>query len=355
VLRSPSRWHESPERTVSGTRYPPFIHDPFKTEGLSPLRDVESRGSVLEALCTVVALDVTATTQLDQTEVSKIVSLSLLKVSVSNVWNMAVSDHLMLVNPGQNFIHEKGKLVEVSDDCSAYLVQRCQRQRDALLLASAVAENLYSAAAESASSDFIDYLKQELDRIKAITTKTETQLRQTEKVLTVRIDQRFRDLQITLAKTQLEESRKAIKQADTVARLTILAFIFIPISAVCGFFGMNIIEVAGDGGFSFWIFGTTLGTVLAMTLLLAFVDSIYAIWNYYASRIDKKMFVFSFMQRQKYGKVLPAYSGQFLTFKVPYVFRWITFKVKSMIASGQGLRIAQAERTKREIDRHGHV
>jgi hypothetical protein len=355
VLRSPSRWHESPEGTASGTRYPPFSHDPLKTEGLSPLKGVESRGSVLDALCTVVDLDAAATTQLNQTEISTIVSLSLLKVSVSNVFNMAVSDHLMLADSGQRFLYEKRQLVAVSDGCSAYLVHRCQCQRDALLLASAVAEKLYSAAAESASSEFIDYLKQELDCIKAITTKTEIQLRQTEKVLTARIDQTFRDLQITLAKTQLEESRKAIKQADTVARLTILAFIFIPISAVCGFFGMNIIEVAGDGGFSFWIFGTTLGTVLAMTLLLAFADSIYAIWNYYASRIDKKMYVFSLIKRHKYGKALPQYPVQFLIFKVPYVFRWITFKVKSMIASGQGLRIAQAERTKREIDRHGHV
>ena len=39
---------------------------------------------------------------------------------------------------------------------------------------------------------------------------------------------------------QIEESRKAIQQAETVRRLTILAFIFIPLSTVCGFFGMNI-------------------------------------------------------------------------------------------------------------------
>ena len=326
MLRSPSRWHESPEGTASGTRYPPFSHDPLKTEGLSPLEGGEDSGSVLDALCVVVDLDATATTQLSQTEVSTIVSLSLLKVSVSNVCNMAVSDHVMLFESGKRFLYEKRKyfheLVEISDGCSAYLVHRCQRQRDALLLASAVTEKLYLAAAGSASSTFIDYVKQELDRIKAITTKTETQLQRTEKVLTGRIDQSFRDLQITLAKTQLEESRKAIKQADTVARLTILAFVFIPISAVCGFFGMNITEVAADGGFSFWVFGTTMGTVLAMTLLLAFADSIYSLWNYYASNIDQKVFSFFdfrryIYRRYIYGKFVPVYPYELLTFKIP--------------------------------------
>ena len=151
MLRSPSRWHESPEGTASCTRYPPFSHDPLRTEELSPLKGVESRGSVLNALCTVVDLDATATTQLSQTEVSTIVSLSLLKVSVSNLCNMAVSDHLMLVDSGRFFLYEKRQLVEVRDGCSAYLVHRCQCQRDALLLASAVAEKLYFAAAGSAS------------------------------------------------------------------------------------------------------------------------------------------------------------------------------------------------------------
>ena len=206
-------------------------------------------------------------------------------------------------------------------------------------------------------------MTQELGCIKAITTKTETQLQRTERVLTGRIDQSFRDLQITLAKTQLEESRKAIKQADTVARLTMLTFVFIPISAVCGFFGMNIIEVADDGGFSFWVFGTTVGTVLAMTLLLAFADSIYAIWNYYAQKIDRKMFVFSFMNRHRHGKFVPVHTRKFLfvyphellTFKIPYVFRWISLKVKSMIVSGQRTRIANAEITKRKFDQRGHV
>ena len=351
MLRTPSRWHKSKlyddKGTAVKTRDPPFSHDPFKTEVLTPLKDMQSRGSVLEALCTIVGLDAMTTTRLNQREVSTIVSLSLLKVSVSNVWNMAVSDHSMLLDPGRRFLYDfpKDELVEVSDGCSAYLVRRCQRQRDALLLASAFAEKLYLAITGSASPAFNDYVKKELSRVKAITTKTECQLQQTEKVLTERIDQNFRDLQITLAKTQLEESRKAIKQADTVARLTILAFVFIPISAVCGFFGMNIIEVAADGGFSFWIFGTTMGTVLAMTLLLAFADSIYAMWNYYATKIDDNI-------RHHTNIGYPQY---FLTYKIPYVFRWISLKVKSKIASGQEFRFRAAERTKRKIDRREHV
>ena len=58
------------------------------------------------------------------------------------------------------------------------------------------------------------------------------------------IDIRLRNaevsLQTLLANTQLEESRKAIQQGETVKRLTILAFIYVPVSCVSSVFGMNV-------------------------------------------------------------------------------------------------------------------
>ncbi|KAL8774201.1 MAG: hypothetical protein Q9194_004096 [Teloschistes cf. exilis] len=53
-------------------------------------------------------------------------------------------------------------------------------------------------------------------------------------------------LQIDLAMTQVEESRKAMQETEVVKRLTALAFIFIPVSTVCSAFGMNVQELSGD-------------------------------------------------------------------------------------------------------------
>ncbi|KPI45042.1 uncharacterized protein AB675_2583 [Cyphellophora attinorum] len=80
-------------------------------------------------------------------------------------------------------------------------------------------------------------------------------------------------LQLKLTRTQIEESRKAIKQASTVTRLTILAFIYIPTSCVCGFFGMNVVGVP-DGFFDITTFAVTIVVVLATTLCLAFANRI---------------------------------------------------------------------------------
>jgi hypothetical protein len=111
-------------------------------------------------------------------------------------------------------------------------------------------------------------------------------------------DEKFRTLQIELTTTQITESRKAIKQADTVARLTILAFIYIPTSCVCGVFGMNLVET--PDGFSAWIFGVTLAVVLITTLAIALGGRLYIltaqlsfyllkrlIYNYWRSTSDR--------------------------------------------------------------------
>lgn len=66
---------------------------------------------------------------------------------------------------------------------------------------------------------------------------------------------------------QIEESRKAIQQAETVRRLTILAFVFIPLSTVCGAFGMNLRELGSDT--PAWVFGVSAASVVIATSLLA--------------------------------------------------------------------------------------
>lgn len=57
-------------------------------------------------------------------------------------------------------------------------------------------------------------------------------------VLTQRVEGTY---QILLSSVQMIESEKAISQAETVSKLTQLAFFFIPLTLVTGIFGMNIV------------------------------------------------------------------------------------------------------------------
>jgi hypothetical protein len=86
-------------------------------------------------------------------------------------------------------------------------------------------------------------------------------------------DREFKLPQITFTQTQITKSRKAIEQADTVRRLTILAFYSIPVTSVTGIFGMNM-----GMEFDLWVFGVTLAAILGTTLLLDFDSQILAIF-----------------------------------------------------------------------------
>ena len=116
-------------------------------------------------------------------------------------------------------------------------------------------------------------------------------------------EDRFRQLQIKLTQTQIEESRKAMRQADKVARLTVLAFIYIPTSCVCGIFGMNIIET--PNGFPLWVFGVTLAVVLVTTLWIAFASRLYMFFvqlqyywlkNFVYTRMDEESSFYPFLK-----------------------------------------------------------
>lgn len=46
----------------------------------------------------------------------------------------------------------------------------------------------------------------------------------------------------------LAEAQRSISQAEGLARLTFLAFLFVPLSFTTSFFGMNFRELIGDDG-----------------------------------------------------------------------------------------------------------
>lgn len=54
-------------------------------------------------------------------------------------------------------------------------------------------------------------------------------------------------IQLNAGNLSLQESRRSIRQADSVGRISFLAFVFFPVSLVCSFFGMNIQELTGSG------------------------------------------------------------------------------------------------------------
>ena len=78
----------------------------------------------------------------------------------------------------------------------------------------------------------------------------------------ITVEQQFR-----LGQTQLEESRKAIQQADTIKRLTILAFIYIPIQTASAIFGMNVKELNMNP--PIWVFVVVASILLMVTLSAA--------------------------------------------------------------------------------------
>ncbi|KAL8942563.1 MAG: hypothetical protein Q9216_001607 [Gyalolechia sp. 2 TL-2023] len=84
-------------------------------------------------------------------------------------------------------------------------------------------------------------------------------------------------LQIDLVNTQIEESRKAMQQAEVVKRLTALAFIFIPIGTVSSAFGMNIQELSHDLP-SIWVFATVAIGVAMTTVIFSTEMAITMLW-----------------------------------------------------------------------------
>jgi hypothetical protein len=75
---------------------------------------------------------------------------------------------------------------------------------------------------------------------------------------------------MNVSKLSLEESRRSIAQADSLGRVSFLAFIFIPLSLITSFFGMNIQEMTGSDATwcEFFIGAGSLCGLVALTCLL---------------------------------------------------------------------------------------
>ncbi|KAI9676962.1 MAG: hypothetical protein M1817_006801 [Caeruleum heppii] len=90
-----------------------------------------------------------------------------------------------------------------------------------------------------------------------------------------RVDEEIRktesDLQTEVAHTNIETGRQSINEAKSVKSLTVLAFIWIPISAVSSIFGTNTQELSGDRLPPIWVFFLTATVVTASTVVAALV------------------------------------------------------------------------------------
>lgn len=62
-------------------------------------------------------------------------------------------------------------------------------------------------------------------------------------------------------------------------RLTALAFVFIPLSAVSSVYGMNIAEFGSEGGPPAWTFALTAVLIIASAVSLPGIDTIRRIWS----------------------------------------------------------------------------
>lgn len=109
-----------------------------------------------------------------------------------------------------------------------------------------------------------------LNRLGQHYTSIKTSLERHLPTLQHQIDNLLLIQQARLANSQLEESRKAIQQADTIKRLTVLAFIYIPIQTAAAIFSINVREF--DTKPSIWMWA-----VLVVCLLVATISA--AIWS----------------------------------------------------------------------------
>ncbi|TEY59411.1 hypothetical protein BOTCAL_0193g00130 [Botryotinia calthae] len=83
----------------------------------------------------------------------------------------------------------------------------------------------------------------ENDKIQAVINRHRKRLQRARK-----FEQYVRDtLQWNVGRASLIESRKSIQQSNTLGKLSVLAFIFLPISLATSFLGMNIKELTGSG------------------------------------------------------------------------------------------------------------
>ncbi|CEO60843.1 hypothetical protein PMG11_05348 [Penicillium brasilianum] len=89
-------------------------------------------------------------------------------------------------------------------------------------------------------------------------------------------------------KAMLNESQRAFSQGSRVARLTFLAFLFIPLSFTSSLFGMNIVELVGEAGpkISVWHWAVLTAFVFAGSLLLWWWEAVLRFIKYISSKVN---------------------------------------------------------------------
>ena len=78
----------------------------------------------------------------------------------------------------------------------------------------------------------------------------------------------------------LMASTKSVQQSQSIGRLSTLAFVFIPLSFITSFFGMNLVEF-GTGNIRIWVFIVS-AAVLVLTMLIT-----WAISSWVGSLVDE--------------------------------------------------------------------
>jgi len=90
------------------------------------------------------------------------------------------------------------------------------------------------------------------------------------------VQQSFNTLMSTLSFQETQSSAKtaevALQQSTSMGRLTVLAFVYVPLGFVCGIFGMNIQEINGTGD-PIWVFFIVLVSLIVATVLAAVMFS----------------------------------------------------------------------------------
>ncbi|KAK3935818.1 hypothetical protein QBC46DRAFT_42372 [Diplogelasinospora grovesii] len=79
-------------------------------------------------------------------------------------------------------------------------------------------------------------------------------------------EQCSRGMQVVMNNAMVKESRDAMDQAKGVAKLTRLAFIFVPLSFTASFFGMNFVQF-GQGSLDLWIWFAVSTPIFVVSLL----------------------------------------------------------------------------------------
>lgn len=85
------------------------------------------------------------------------------------------------------------------------------------------------------------------------------------------LDRCSKGMDVIMSNVMLAESKRAIVQAQSVAKLTLVAFFYIPLSFTSSFFGMNFVQL-GQGTLPIWIWFVVSVPVFLVSILFLLLD-----------------------------------------------------------------------------------